>query len=141
MTPKSSNTRPDDPQARSQPTVVWDKENVRSVYANVFNVAGSQEEFVLSFGMNHSWGSEQKELKVQMTDRIVMSPFAVKRLAKLLNKVTREFESRYGTLQIETTQQDPSPSTRIQSQDLRVTTGRASKASGQTINEKGPNRK
>lgn len=141
MTPKSSNTRPDDPQARSQPTVVWDKENVRSVYANVFNVAGSQEEFVLSFGMNHSWGSEQKELKVQMTDRIVMSPFAVKRLAKLLNGVIREFESRYGTLQIETAQQGPSPSTRIQSQDLRVTTGRASKASGQTINEKGPNRK
>jgi len=141
MTEKRSNTRPDAPQVQSQPTVVWDKENVRSVYANVFNVAGSQEEFVLSFGMNHSWGSEQKELKVQMTDRIVMSPFAVKRLAKLLNGVIREFESRYGTLQIETTQQNPSPSTRIQSQDLRVTTGRASKASGQTINEKGPNRK
>lgn len=128
MTEKRSNTRPDAPQVQSQPTVVWDKENVRSVYANVFNVAGSQEEFVLSFGMNHSWGSEQKELKVQMTDRIVMSPFAVKRLAKLLNGVIREFESRYGTLQIETTRQDPSPSTRIQSQDLRVTTGRASKA-------------
>ena len=128
MTEKRSNSRQDAPQVRSQPTVVWDEENARSVYANIFNVAGSQEEFVLSLGMNHSWGSGQKELKVKMTDRIIMSPFAVKRLAKLLNVVIRKFESRYGTLQIETTRQDPSPSTRIQSQDVRVTTGRASKA-------------
>ena len=130
MPEKRSNTRPDAPQVRSQPTVVWEEENARSVYANIFNVAGSQEEFVLSLGMNHSWGSGQKELKIQMTDRIVMSPFAVKRLAKLLNRVIREFESRYGTLQIETTRQNPSSSPRIQSQDLRVTNGRASKASG-----------
>lgn len=130
MTEKRSNKRPDAPQVRSQSTVVWDEENARSVYANMFSVAGSQEEFILSLGMNHSWGSGQKELKVRMTDRILMSPFAVKRLAKLLNGAIREFESRYGTLQIETTQQDPSPSTRIQSQDLRVTTDRASKAKG-----------
>ena len=67
-------------QAPGQMKIVWDDSGMRSVYANVSNVAGGREEIVLLFGMNQSWHAGQKEVKVQLTDRIVLSPFAAKRL-------------------------------------------------------------
>lgn len=88
-------------QAGSQPKIVWDDSNMRSFYANVANVAGTREEIVLLFGMNQAWQAGQKELKVQLTDRIVLSPFVAKRLAILLNNVMQDYESRYGKLNVE----------------------------------------
>ncbi len=93
-------------QAEDQPRIVWDSTNMRSAYANVFNVAGAREEFVFFFGMNQSWDAGQKELKVQLTDRIVMSPFAAKRLSTLLNNVIKDYEARHGSLDVETTRPD-----------------------------------
>ena len=87
-------------QAGAQPKVVWDDSNMRSVYANATNVAGGQEEIVLLFGMNQSWQAGQKEIKIQLSDRIVLSPFAAKRLAILLNNVLKDYEKRYGELEV-----------------------------------------
>ena len=88
----------------SQPKIRWDSSNMRSAYANVFNVSGTREEFVLLFGMNQAWDASQQELKVQLTDRIVLSPFAAKRLCTLLTNVMEDFEKQHGKLDIETTQ-------------------------------------
>jgi hypothetical protein len=52
--------------------------------------------------MNQAWHAGQKEVKVQLTDRIVVSPFAAKRLSILLNNVIRDYESRYGVMEVET---------------------------------------
>ncbi len=90
--------------AGSQPKIVWDDSNMRSVYANVANVAGTREEIVLLLGMNQVWHSGQKEVKVQLTDRVVLSPFTAKRLSILLNNVLQDYESRYGKLDVETRQ-------------------------------------
>lgn len=87
-------------QAPGQMKIVWDDSNMRSVYANVANVAGGREEIVLLFGMNQSWHAGQKEVKVQLTDRIVMSAFAAKRLSMLLNNVINDYEKRYGALEV-----------------------------------------
>ncbi|KPJ78458.1 MAG: hypothetical protein AMJ54_03460 [Deltaproteobacteria bacterium SG8_13] len=73
---------------------------MRSVYANVANVAGGREEIVLLFGLNQAWHAGQKEVKVQLSDRIVMSPFAAKRLAMLLNNVLADYENKFGKLDI-----------------------------------------
>ena len=89
-------------QAPGQMKIIWDDSNMRSVYANVSNVAGGREEIVLLFGMNQSWHAGQKEVKVQLTDRIVLSPFAAKRLSILLNNVLLDYEKRYGALDIGT---------------------------------------
>jgi hypothetical protein len=75
---------------------------------NVCNVAGTREEIVLLFGMNQAWHAGQKEVKVQLTDRIVVSPFAAKRLSILLNNVIRDYESRYGVMEVETRRPDDS---------------------------------
>ena len=87
-------------QTAGQTKIVWDDSNMRSVYANVSNVAGGREEIVLLFGMNQSWHAGQSEVKVQLTDRIVLSPFAAKRLATLLNNVLSNYEKQYGKLKI-----------------------------------------
>ena len=95
-------------QAGAQTKIVWDDSNMRSVYANVSNVAGGREEIVLLFGMNQAWHAGQKEVKVQLTDRIVLSPFAAKRLSILLNNVLQDYENRYGTLEVGAPQAPPS---------------------------------
>jgi len=95
-------------QAAGQPKIVWGDSNMRSVYANVVNAAGTREEIVLLFGMNQAWHSGQKEVKVQLTDRVVLSPFAAKRLVLLLNNIVRDYEKRYGTLDLETRRQEES---------------------------------
>jgi len=87
-------------QAPGQTRIVWDDTNMRSVYANVANVAGTREEIVLLFGMNQAWHAGQKDIKIQLMDRIVMSPFAAKRLSMLLNQVLQDYENRYGQLEI-----------------------------------------
>jgi len=84
----------------TQPKIVWDDSNMRSVYSNVANVVGGREEIVLLFGMNQAWHSGQQEVKVQLTDRMVLSPFAAKRLSILLNNVLRDYEKRYGALEV-----------------------------------------
>ena len=83
------------------PKVKWDDSNMKSSYANVCNVTSTREEVVLLFGMHQAWQSGQKEVTVQLTDRIVMSPFAAKRLLTLLSNVVGEYEGRFGNLSAE----------------------------------------
>jgi hypothetical protein len=79
-------------------TVRWDDTNLKSSYANVCNVSSTREEVVLVFGINQAWERGQSEIQVQLTDRIILSPFAAKRLASLLTNVVREYENRFGEL-------------------------------------------
>lgn len=85
-------------QADAAPTVRWDDTNMKSSYSNVCNVASTREEVVLLFGVNQAWHAGQKEIPVQLSDRIILSPFAAKRLSILLANVLREYESRFGAL-------------------------------------------
>jgi hypothetical protein len=48
--------------------------------------------------VNQAWQAGQAEIPIQLTDRIIMSPFVAKRLAGLLDNVLEEYESRFGPL-------------------------------------------
>ena len=98
---KVSEIRESPTAAFGAPKIRWDDSNMRSVYANVCNAAGTREEIVLLFGMNQSWHAGQKEVTVQLTDRIVLSPFAAKRLLALLSNVVQNYERQFGALDIE----------------------------------------
>lgn len=82
-------------------TVRWDDSKMTSTYANVCNVSSSREEVTLLFGTNQSWHTGQKELAIILSNRIILNPFAAKRLATLLTNIMREHESRFGQLQTE----------------------------------------
>ena len=78
--------------------VRWENASIPSVYSNVCNVAGTREEIVLLFGMNQAFNATENEMTIQLSNRIVMSPFVAKRLALLLNNVVADYESKYGVL-------------------------------------------
>ena len=81
--------------------IKWDDSSMKSSYANVCNVTSTREEVVMLFGMNQAWNRGQKEVTIQLTDRIVVSPYAAKRLSLLLQGVVSEYEKRFGVLNVE----------------------------------------
>ena len=99
MMPEQKNPPTQQPSATgTAPTVKWDDTDMRTTYSNVCNVASTREEVTLLFGTNQTWHSAQKEVNVRLSDRIILSPHAAKRLAILLSSVVREYESRFGVL-------------------------------------------
>ena len=84
------------------PKVNWDTANMRSTYANVCNANCTREEVVLLFGQNQAWSGAEEEVTVQISERIILSPFAAKRLSMLLNGVVKQYEERFGALEIQT---------------------------------------
>jgi hypothetical protein len=53
---------------------------------------------VLNFGMNNNWDRMAGEVEIERSHRVVMSPFAAKRLAELLGKLVSQYEGRCGPL-------------------------------------------
>lgn len=83
------------------PTVNWDDSSMKTSYANVVNAASTREEVTLFFGTNQTWNPVGKtEFEVKLTDRIVLSPYAAKRLQMLLGAVLQEYERRFGSLDL-----------------------------------------
>ena len=100
-------TKPADTAAKdAQGTrIKWDDTGMKSSYANVCNVTSTREEVVMLFGINQAWNRGQKEVTIQLTDRIIISPYAAKRLATLLDGVVKEYEKRFGALNVEASAQ------------------------------------
>ena len=97
---KTADTVPDAKGAEGM-RIKWDDANMKSSYANVCNVTSTREEVVMLFGVNQAWNRGQKEVTIQLTDRIIVSPYAAKRLALLLDGVVKEYEKRFGALNVE----------------------------------------
>lgn len=81
--------------------VKWDDAGMNTSYANVCNVSSTREEVTLLFGTNQTWHTGQKELVIKLSDRVILSPFAAKRLSLLLTNVVSEYEKRFGQLSVE----------------------------------------
>ena len=82
------------------PTVKLDDTGITNAYANVCNVSSSREEVVLVFGLNNAWERDASEVRVKLNSRVILSPFAAKRLALLLNSVVQQYEARFGAMDV-----------------------------------------
>ncbi len=79
--------------------VNWDDSKMATTFANVVNVLVTREELTLLFGMNQTWNTAQsRELTVQLSNRIVLTPYAAKRLLTLLTARIADYEARLGPL-------------------------------------------
>ena len=85
-------------QENAMPTISWDDSKMGTTYANVCNVTSTREEVTLLFGTNQSWNTEKGEVSVALSDRIILNPYAAKRMSMLLNQVIDEYEGRFGSL-------------------------------------------
>src|ERR1700684_2917751 len=78
---KAAAAPPEQPPAQ----VNWDHSQMRTEFANVINVISTREEFSILFGMNSTWTQAgSKNFEVKLSNRIVLTPFAAKRLSALL---------------------------------------------------------
>ena len=84
------------------PKVQWDDTGMATAYANVVNVASTREEVTLFFGTNQTWNiADSNEVTVRLSNRLVLNPYAAKRLSLLLSGVLGEYESRFGTIAVD----------------------------------------
>jgi len=84
-----------------QQTLKFRTENLKSSYCNMANVTSTREEVVLNFGVNQNWDQPSGSpggLEVDMQHRVILSPFAAKRLSDALTQLVRDYEDRYGRL-------------------------------------------
>ena len=85
------------------PTVDWDDSEMTSTYANVVNASSTREEVTVFFGTNETWNpTAERKFHVSLANRVVLSPFAAKRLWVLLGAILGEYESRFGALPMDT---------------------------------------
>ena len=75
-----------------------DTSALTSSYCNVCNASTTREEVVLNFGVNHDWDRGPSGADVKMLHRIILSPFAAKRVSQLLASLLKEYEARHGEL-------------------------------------------
>ena len=88
------------PPTPTETQVHWNTSNLKSSYANVCNATFTREEVVLNFGVNEAWERNRNEMAIDLTHRVILSPFAAKRLVELLNKLMGDYEARYGALKL-----------------------------------------
>jgi len=80
----------------------WDDTNMATTFANVVNIQGTREQVELFFGTHRSWNlASDGDVKVDLTNRVILTPYAAKRLNTILAKVLAEYEARHGVLKMD----------------------------------------
>ncbi len=95
---KTMNEQP--AQQPTMPKIKWNDENMQSTYANVCNVMGTREEIMVLFGSNTNWQGNQEEVEVALSQRILLTPYAAKRLQIMLDMGLKEYEKRFGEIKL-----------------------------------------
>jgi len=80
--------------------VAWDDSDIASQYANIATATATREEFFLLFGTHQNWRGNEKDgtVKVKLSNRMVVSPFAAKRLMLILQHSINAYESKFGKI-------------------------------------------
>ncbi len=89
------------PAPATRQTLRFRTESLKSSYCNMCNATSTREEVVLNFGLNQNWDqptAKPEVLEVDLQHRVVLSPFAAKRLSEALGKLVSDYEARYGKL-------------------------------------------
>lgn len=103
MVDKSSAAAATDAGKSSAPTVNWDDSGMQTSYANVVNAFSTREEFTLLFGTNQTWSiGEGNRVNIRLSDRLILNPLVAKRLWTLMGELLKEYEARYGALEVAT---------------------------------------
>jgi hypothetical protein len=100
--PAGAEIQPSPSEPARSATVQWNDKDMATHFANVVNVQSTREQVDLFFGLNQTWNvTGNGQVSVDLTNRIILTPFAAKRLWTVLGGVLREYESRHGALDVE----------------------------------------
>lgn len=81
--------------------VRWNHAGMKTTYANVCNVSSTREEVSVMFGTNQTMNLGDGEIVIDLTDRMILNPYAAKRLAIVLEGVIKQYEATFGELPLE----------------------------------------
>jgi hypothetical protein len=80
------------------PQIRLDESNAKLSYANFFNVTSTREETALMFGMIQASPNPSEEVAIKVSDRVLLTPRAARRLEQMLHQVLNQYETRFGPL-------------------------------------------
>jgi hypothetical protein len=103
---ENPSSQPEPARAAGEPArpaaVQWIDKNMATHFANVVNVQSTREQVDLFFGTNQTWNvGGGGQVAVDLTNRIILTPYAAKRLWTVLGGVLREYETRHGALDLD----------------------------------------
>ena len=84
-----------------QVKVKFNTDKLSSSYANFCHVTSTREEVVLNFGVNSDWDRSTGEIEIDLTNRLILSPFAAKRLMLMINSLIDGYEKKYSPINID----------------------------------------
>lgn len=87
---------------KAQVNINWDDRNIESKYSNIATVTATREEFFFLFGTHQNWRGIEggQPVDVQLSNRMVLSPFAAKRLLMILAQTVKAYEGRFGEVKL-----------------------------------------
>lgn len=86
------------PGTPGMPRVRWVTDSLKSSYANVCTMTSTREEVVLNFGINQEWERTGREMTIELTHRIILSPFAAQRMLESLTRLMHDYQAKHGQL-------------------------------------------
>jgi hypothetical protein len=76
----------------------WIVSDAKDTYANAFNVSVAREEITLLFGADTRTGAKQTPPHIQLLTSVIVNPFTLKRLSRMLDNIIQQYESHFGPL-------------------------------------------
>ena len=97
----SETTKPDAPKI--------EQHELKVSYANVCRIAQTPNEVIVDFGMNPNFFGNILDEPLKLENRVIMSHDAAKRLCLHLMASIQNYESRYGTIELDVTKRLKTP--------------------------------
>jgi len=90
------------PEGQAQPAQLRiDESKTETYYASTARISGSGEEIVIDFSQGVRPSGQPNVALLRIDARVVMSPWAAKRLALALGQTIQRYEQTYGDLEID----------------------------------------
>ena len=82
--------------------VEWYDDKMETSFSNVINVQATREQIEIFFGITRTWNAEADSvMRIDLNHRQILTPYAAKRLSRILLDVLNTYESRHGTLKVD----------------------------------------
>ena len=77
------------------------QDNLVTSYANVCRIAQTPNEVIVDFGMNPNFFGQILDEPLRLSQRVVMSQDAAKRLCLHLTQTIQAYEAKYGVIELD----------------------------------------
>ncbi len=94
-TGRRNNHEGDDPRSLG-----WDETDARTISPTICTISATPEEFTFLFGRQESLGRHGQRPTVRDAEKIIVKPLLAKRLSGALNEALRQYELRFGPLEL-----------------------------------------